>query len=91
LDEEILYQLFYPKPKHIGSPSFTYQFCCDSHRRNIDLDLYEDIYVVGTLKILKLLSWHIVSKKFLSRDIAYKEEWRKHIPLSEFRTHGEWL
>jgi len=32
---------------------FTYQFCYDSHRRYIDLDLYKNTYVVGTLNDLK--------------------------------------
>jgi len=34
-------------------PSFACRFCCDSHGRYIDLDLYKSAYVVGTLKNLK--------------------------------------
>jgi len=41
---------------------FTYRFCYDSHRRYIDLDLYKNTYVVGTLNALKPLSRRTVSK-----------------------------
>jgi len=40
---------------------YIYQFCYDSHRRYIDLDLYKNTYVVGTLNGLTL-SRHAVIK-----------------------------
>jgi len=38
---------------HAGAPWSTYQFCHDPHRWYIDLDLYKNTYVVGTLNDLK--------------------------------------
>jgi len=39
---------------HAEAPSFAYQFCYDSSRkRHIDLDLYQKMYVIGTLNDLK--------------------------------------
>jgi len=38
---------------HLEALSFTYQFCYDSQRRYIVLDLYKNIYVVDTLNYLK--------------------------------------
>ena len=40
---------------HADAPSFTYQFCYDSHRRHIHLDLYKNKHVVGTLNDLEPL------------------------------------
>ena len=48
---------------HAEAPCFTYRFCYDSHRRHIDLDLYKNTCLAGTLKDLKPLSRHTVSKR----------------------------
>jgi len=48
---------------HTEAPCFTYWFCYDSQRRYIDVELYENTFVVEILNYLKSLSRCTVSKR----------------------------
>ena len=48
---------------HTEAPWFTYQFCYDSHRRYIVLDLYKNMLCCWHSKWFETLSWHTINKR----------------------------